>query len=114
MVQRGTILTYNLANDGLTPLICRGRSAAEQTYLVKKEAAMEETERTRTLEDALEKPKYKPKFPDNFHNLKTMTETFMIMIWVLFGEWCPLYAQLHQVSLLLSKRQVQMTARAYK
>ena len=109
----GAVATYNSANDGLTPLICRGRSAREQAFLVKRETAMEETTRTRTLEDALAKPKYDPKFPDNFHDLKMMTDTFMIMIWVLFGEWSPLYVQLQQVSMLLSERQVQMTARAY-
>ena len=109
----GPIATYNSANDGLTPLICRGRTAKEQAFLVKREAAMEETARTRTLDDALAKPKYEPRFPDNFHDLKIMTDTFMIMIWVLFGEWSPLYVQLQQVSMLLSERQVQMTARAY-
>ena len=109
----GPVATYSSANDGLTPLICRVRSAAEQAFLVKKEAAMEETVKTRTLEQALEKPKYGPKFPGNFHDLKTMVDTFTIMIWVLFGEWSPLYTQLRQVSDLLGERQVQMVARAY-
>jgi hypothetical protein len=109
----GPVATYNLANDSLTPLICWVQSAAEQAFLVKKEAAMAETIRTCMLEDALAKPKYNPKFPDNFHDLKTMVDTFMIMIWVLFGECSPLYIQLHQVSQLLNECQVQMTARAY-
>ena len=109
----GPVATFSSAYDGLTPLICRSRSAAEQAFLVKKEAAMAETIRTRTLEEALEKPKYDPKFPDNFQDMKTMLDTFMIMMWVLFGEWSPIYIQLNQVSLLLNERQVQMTARAY-
>ncbi len=109
----GPVATYSTANDGLTPLICRARSAAEQAFLVKKEVAMAETVKTRTLEEALEKPKFDPKFPDNFHDLKTIVDTFMIMIWVLFGDCSPLYTQLKQVSDLFNERQVQMTARAY-
>jgi hypothetical protein len=42
-----------------------------------------------------------------------MVDTFMIMIWVLFGDCSPLYIQLKQVSNLFNERQVQMTARAY-
>ena len=110
----GATAQFSTANEGLTPLLCRSRSPREQEYLTRREAAMEETYRTRTLDDAMAKPKYDPRFPENFHEMRIMLDTFMIMCLVMFGNRSPLYDQLRQVSVLLSSRQVQLQAMAYK
>ena len=109
----GVTAQFSTANEGLTPLLCRSRSPREQEYLTKRESAIEETSRTRTFDDAMAKPKFDPKFPESFSEMKVMLETYMILVWVFFGDCCPMYDQLLKVSHLLSSRQVQLVSMQY-
>ncbi len=54
-----------------------------------------------------------PMFPENFSNLKLNIDTYMTLIWVLFGDRCDLYTQLNQISRMMSSAHVMMLRNSY-
>ena len=109
----GPVATFETAQKGLSPFNCRSRSIQETQYLTEVEIAKEQSKHTRTFDECIKKSKYKPRFPETFAEMRLMLDTYMVFVWVLFGNKCPLYIQLKQVSTILNDRQVQLSALAY-
>ena len=63
-----------------------------------REEAEDESQGTRTQSEELQIKKLDPRrLPRNWYKLKEMLATFAALLWVLFGDVCPLYDQIYKL-----------------
>ena len=88
----GPVEMYESAESGISPLIAILRTTKEIENDIRREDAVAESQGTRTQAEALQMKKADPRRPPrNWYELKEMLDTFAALLWVLFGNMCPLY-----------------------
>jgi len=94
----GPVAVYESAESGISPLMVLPRTTHEIEEEIRREEAADESQGTRTHAEALRLKKTDPRQPPrNWYELKEMCATFAALLWVLFGDQCPLYAQILQL-----------------
>ena len=89
---------YESAESGISPLMLIPRTTQEIEEEIIREEAEAESQGTRTQAEALKtKKEYPRRPPKNWYELKEMLATFAALLWVLFGDVCPLYDQIHKL-----------------
>ena len=88
------VAVYESAESGISPLMVTPRTKQETEEEIRREEAAAEYQKTKTQAEALQTKKSDPMCPPrNWYELKEMLATFAALLWVLFGDVCPLYDQ---------------------
>ena len=88
---------YESAESGISPLMVIPRIIQEIEEDIKREESEAESQGTRTQAEAPQMKKSDPRRPPrNWYKLKEMLATFAALLWVLFGDVCPLYDQIYK------------------
>ena len=89
---------YESAESGISPLMVIPRTTQEIEEEIMREDSEAESQGTRTQAEALQMKKSDPRRPPrNWYELKEMLATFAALLWVLFGDVCPLYDQIYKL-----------------
>ena len=91
----GPVAMYESAESGISPLMVIPITTQEIEEEIRREEAAVELQLTRTQAEALQMKKVDPRRPPrNCYELKEMLAIFAALLWVLFGDVCPLYDQI--------------------
>ena len=89
---------YESAENRISPLMVIPRTTQEIEEEIRREGAESESKGTRTQAEALQMKKSYPRRPPrNWYKLKEMLDIFAALLWVLFGDVCPLYYQTYKL-----------------
>ena len=90
-------------HKGLSLLTCRSRTMTEVESAKERDETMARTEKNRQLADFTAQGKSKVRPAEELN-----IDTFMGLVWVLFGNNCPYYTQLKDLSRLLQSQTVMI------
>ena len=91
----GPVAMYESAESGISPLMVIPRNTQESEEEIRREEAEAESQGERTQAEALQMKKADPRRPPrNWYELKEMLATFSALLWVFWGDVCPLYSQI--------------------
>ena len=83
---------YEIRESGISPFMVIPRTTQEIEEDIWQEEVAAESQGTRTQSEALQMKKSDPRRPPrNWYELKYMLATFAELLWVFFGDMCPLY-----------------------
>ena len=89
---------YESAESGISPLMVIPRTTQEIEEDIWQEEAAAESQGTRNQAEALQIKKSDPRCsPRNWYELKEMLDIFAALLWLLFGDVCPLYDQVLKI-----------------
>ena len=99
----GQVAMYESTESEISPLMVIPRTTQEIEEGIRRKEAAAESQGTRTQAEALQMKKSDPRRrPRNWYGLKEMISTFAALLWVLFGDVCPLYDQIYKLWRLLN------------
>ena len=105
----GATAVYESAGQGISPLACMPKTTAEREAAVADEDLDDEEDST--VETRAEKKERKKtptrQPPRNYYELLTMIGTYTAWLYVLFGQYCPLYQECHQLYDTLDSDEVE-------
>ena len=86
---------YKSEESGISPLMVIPRTTQEIAEEIRREEVAAESQETRTQAKALKMKKADPRIPPrHWYELKEILASFAALLWVLFGDVCPLYHQI--------------------
>ena len=86
------------AEIDISPLMVIPRTTREIEESIWREEAAAESQGTRTQSESPKMKKVDPRRPPrNWYELKEMLATFAALLWVFFGDVCPLYDQVLKI-----------------
>ena len=96
----GILAEADVADLGLSPLICRARTRAAKAAIRSYEKALEQSKRNRSMAEAqAERAAHsaydKGALPDDYHELMRCIGTYCAMLHALFGSRCAFYRHCH-------------------
>ena len=104
----GSVLAFESAKSGITPLIVLPWGARAVEEEVRKELAEKESQGNLTNAEAMQMKKSDQQNPaGNLYALRRMLCTFAALLWTLFGELCPLYNQVFRLWEILDTESVR-------
>lgn len=94
----GILAEADMADLGLSPLICRARTTAAKMAIRKHERALENSRRNRSMAEAEAEENNSTAYdlgslPDDYHELLRCIGTFCALLHALFGNRCVFYRQ---------------------
>ena len=108
------VAQFKSAERGLSLLICRTRTPEEIERVRDREAAEQETQATRMLEEALKLQRGDPRAPaSNYFELKLNITTYCALLHTLFGDKCGYYVALMKIRNCLDTPGVYNIRQAY-
>ena len=91
----GPVATYESAESGISSLMVIPRTTQEIEEEIRREEAAAESKGKRNQVEELQMKKSDPRRPPrNWYELKEMLAAFAALLWVLFGDVCPLCDQI--------------------
>ena len=105
----GPVGMYESEESGISPLLVIPRITQETEEYIMQEEAAAESQGTRTQEEALQMKKADPRRPPRkWYELKDMLATFSALLWVLFGDVCPIYYQVLKLRRVLNQPSIKV------
>ena len=88
----GPVAMYESAESGISPLMVIPITTQEIEEEIMREEAVDKSKGTRNKTETMNMKKADPRRPPrNWYELKDMISTFAVLLWLLFGDVCPLY-----------------------